>query len=920
MIPNSRVYCISLANSANRHRFASNASSYSVSFEFFDAVSVEDLRQGKAVEGCKIDTTNLAWTFHERADPRRQRAPLLFTEIGCAFSHILCWQRAKQEDADYVVVFEDDAVICRAFDDIAVPADADMLYISDRMPRNSIGEAVGYRGSGTEGYILSRAGIAKCLEIFSVLYMPVDLQLIAHQRSMHGLGLSRYRRALPDHLYLNAYVTPEPYCLHPIEPAQAHQPAVANPMPGTRSSAAASIISSPTGQEAQSALGANEPVMSEPTRRSSPSLGARPGHLPARISLVVCSRNRAGQLAKMLGKLDPVELRRNAVEVNLVDSASTDSTYEVMREFKEKSSFPVNIAQAERPGLGLARNVGIKLASGGVIVFTDDDCYLGANYFTNLATLWDERSFQYGGGQVLMYDESLDPRIARLTIYHRQGIPPNAILTPGSIQGANMFFAREVFARAGLFNDNMGSGTPFACEDIEMATRASMHGFRGVLLPELKVVHDHGRKRGSPEADRTVEGYNFGRGAYYAALFAAGYIQRSELPNMAKLLREIDGAQRYLELVGKSDQIKRTEVEPSEDRPRHPGLVPPATDAAILPSESVANAPRETVRSPSIGISGSAAQSPRPAIRYTERQISSELLDQPLCPVRAKVFICSTPRTGSYFLCRAMIHHGIGIPHEYFHLLHAAIIGPRVGIDALQDSWSLRTDAGVRRAYIREVMNRRTVNGIFSAKVQWSELTRFLNNPEGLELFQNGHFLYLYREDLLAQAISLHISHRTGRWGFNDPVTSGPRPEQNFLDNASIDKCLQEISMHDMAWRRFFAVNQISPLTVSYESLIDDTGSVLRSMVESFGLEICSTDFAYTEERYTRDPRVPPVSEIKAHFLNAHQQVFQAPQAAIKTTGSAVLTKAEAPASAAGSCDVQPDVKIRWRAGMTSET
>jgi LPS sulfotransferase NodH len=225
-------------------------------------------------------------------------------------------------------------------------------------------------------------------------------------------------------------------------------------------------------------------------------------------------------------------------------------------------------------------------------------------------------------------------------------------------------------------------------------------------------------------------------------------------------------------------------------------------------------------------------------------------------------------------------------PHEYFHFLHAAAIGPRVGISALRNGWLLKTDSGARQAYIKEVMNRRTINGIFSAKVQWWELANFLNNPEGIELLQNGHFLYLYREDLLAQAISLHISYQTGRWGFDDLVTSEPRAEPNFLDNASINKYLEEISAHDMNWRRFFARNQISPLAVSYESLMADTGSVLRSMVESFGLAVPSTDFRYTEERSadTRDPRVPPVSEIKAHFLDAHRRVFQAPQAANKTS------------------------------------
>jgi LPS sulfotransferase NodH/GT2 family glycosyltransferase len=915
MIPKARVYCISLANSASRQAFAANASRYSVSFDFFDAVSADDLRQGKAVEGCKIDITNLAWTLHERGDPRRQRGPLLFTEIGCAYSHILCWQRAKQENADYLVVFEDDAVMCRSLEGVAIPPDADMLYVSNRMSRNARGEAVGYRGSGTEGYILSRAGIAKCLEIFSVLYMPLDLQLIAHQRSMHGLGLSQYRRTLSDDLYLNAYVTPQPYCFHPTGSSQVHQPASAQQAPGPKSSPLNHEIRRPeiAEQKTRSALEPKKPDIFGPSKQSPASPRTSLGHLPPKISLVICSRNRVGQFAAMLGKLDLADLTRNAIELNLVDSASTDSTYESMREFKNKNSFPVNIAQTDRPGLGLARNIGIKIASGDVIVFTDDDCYLGTNYFTALSTLWDEQSFQYGGGQVLMYDESLDPRIAGLTIYQRQNIPPRVILTAGSIQGANMFFARQVFQRAGLFNENMGSGTPFPCEDIEMATRASVHGFHGVLLPELKVVHDHRRKRGSPEADWTAEGYDFGRGAYYAALLAAGYIQRSEMPDRAKLLREIDGAERYLELVAKTDQIKRAEVEPNADRPRQPGPIRSTTDEAIPPSEGVAHAPSEIANASPVGPSRPAAKGSRLPIRYNELQISSDVLDQPHCPVRAKIFICSTPRTGSYLLCRAMIHHGIGIPHEYFHALHAATIGPRVGIDALQNGWLLKTDAGLRQAYIREVMSRRTVNGIFSAKVQWSELAHFLFNQEGLELFQNGHFLYLYRKDLLAQAISLHISYQTGRWGFDDLVTSEPRAEPNFLDNASINKYLNEISLHDMAWRRFFTRHRISPLIVSYESLIADTGSVLRSMVETFNLEVPATDFAYAEERSTdaRDPRIPGVSEIKAHFLNEHQRVFQAPQAAIKTSGGAVLTKAHAQASEAESRAARPDAKMK---------
>src|SRR5450755_1708606 len=99
---------------------------------------------------------------------------------------------------------------------------------------------------------------------------------------------------------------------------------------------------------------------------------------------------------------------------------------------------------------------------------------------------------------------------------------------------------------------------------------------------------------------------------------------------------------------------------------------------------------------------------------FSELQLSSELLDPLSCPVRNKVFICSTQRTGSFLLCRAMIHRGIGVPHEYFNHLHVGIIGPRFGVSALHDG-HLESDSLARRAYITALMDRRTANGIFAA-------------------------------------------------------------------------------------------------------------------------------------------------------------------------------------------------------------
>src|SRR6201996_8890042 len=69
-------------------------------------------------------------------------------------------------------------------------------------------------------------------------------------------------------------------------------------------------------------------------------------------------------------------------------------------------------------------------------------------------------------------------------------------------------------------------------------------------------------------------------------------------------------------------------------------------------------------------------------MRYTEAQITSELLDQPeFFGEPAKVFICSTPRSGSYLLCRYMINAGLGVPHEYFNpIIIQQQIAPRLGL------------------------------------------------------------------------------------------------------------------------------------------------------------------------------------------------------------------------------------------------
>ncbi len=262
--------------------------------------------------------------------------------------------------------------------------------------------------------------------------------------------------------------------------------------------------------------------------------------------------------------------------------------------------------------------------------------------------------------------------------------------------------------------------------------------------------------------------------------------------------------------------------------------------------------------------------------RYGELEVNGQPFDRLPCPVRTKIFICATQRSGSYLLCRAMIHHGIGVPHEYFHHLHIPMIGPRCGLPALADADRLRTDRDLRRAYIAALLQRRTFSGVFAVKVQGGEFAAYLDNDEGMQLFQDAYFIHLHRRDLLSQAISRHVAFLTGRWGNDDTVTTPPVENPDFFDSAQIIRHANAIAAEDASWRLFFTQNGIRPLTMCYESLTADIGGSMRGIVERFALNLPTRDFEYTELPRKPAPQEPCRSIIRERFLRAHRRFVPA--------------------------------------------
>lgn len=248
-----------------------------------------------------------------------------------------------------------------------------------------------------------------------------------------------------------------------------------------------------------------------------------------KYSVVIATYNRAGDLRETLHGL--AGLRPDGPwEVIVVDNNSRDDTRAVVQEAAR--SFPVELRylSEHKQGRSPALNTGIAAARGEIIVTTDDDVRVPADWLDatsrGLATL----GCDYVGGRVLPIWGA--PRPAWLPNHGGKHWAVIALLDYGDRPiefgsrvplGVNMAFRREAFERAGVFDPDTGrrAGTLLGQEVREWCIRARQAGVRGYYVPEMQLQH-------IIPAARLTKAY-FRRWFYWRGISRALLYQRSGL-------------------------------------------------------------------------------------------------------------------------------------------------------------------------------------------------------------------------------------------------------------------------------------------------------------------------------------------------------------------------------------------------------
>lgn len=228
-------------------------------------------------------------------------------------------------------------------------------------------------------------------------------------------------------------------------------------------------------------------------------------------SLIVCTRNRAAQLRPCLEAIRGLRFS-GTLEIIIVDNGSTDNTQDVISSIApEMPALFISIVE-HRPGLSAARNAGMAIARGRIIIFTDDDCYVAPDYVAQAVKAFDDQKIGFVTGKV----ELFDPTDAKVTINlsdEPARFPARRYIHVDRIIGANFAFRRSIVSRIGVFDELIGAGTRIGGgEDTDYAARIVHAGWEGLYCPDMVISHHHGRK--DADIPKMLRAYAEGQGAY----------------------------------------------------------------------------------------------------------------------------------------------------------------------------------------------------------------------------------------------------------------------------------------------------------------------------------------------------------------------------------------------------------------------
>lgn len=213
------------------------------------------------------------------------------------------------------------------------------------------------------------------------------------------------------------------------------------------------------------------------------------------LSIIVIGRNEGEKLKPCLDSTTSINFPKNSYEIIYVDSASTDNSVEIAR------NYPITIIETKpvKPTPGLARNEGVKVAKGKYLFFLDGDTILDPNFVENALPYLSEQRTAVVCGR-------LEEVNLENSIYHKI-LNLDWNFAPGFVDscGGTAIFNRTVFDVTNGFDNELNAG-----EEPDLCRRLRGLGWKILNLDIPMALHDLNMQHFSEYWKRSVRtGYAY---------------------------------------------------------------------------------------------------------------------------------------------------------------------------------------------------------------------------------------------------------------------------------------------------------------------------------------------------------------------------------------------------------------------------
>ncbi len=211
------------------------------------------------------------------------------------------------------------------------------------------------------------------------------------------------------------------------------------------------------------------------------------------ISICINTKNRTTALKKTIFSIKNSDYLK-AYEIIIIDQSNQDNL-EINHKSCQKFTNVKHIIHNES-GTGKAKNLGIKLAKGNIIAFTDDDCIVTNNWLKNIEQAFNKnKTIAAVFGQSLPYQaQQHQQQTCVCTLSNRK---KETIITQPCFHaeqigfGNNMAFRTKVLKQVDGFKPWLGPGSIGEnAEDAEIALRLLTTKHQILYSPKIKIHHN----------------------------------------------------------------------------------------------------------------------------------------------------------------------------------------------------------------------------------------------------------------------------------------------------------------------------------------------------------------------------------------------------------------------------------------------